>query len=107
MKINSGNVFGCKRNDIKMEKKEIIIQELNVIIDQKIDEAKSSISAAKESRDNETKSSVGDKYETGRAMAQIELDKLYEQLEKSIKMKYVLDQIDFGKELNSIITSFG
>ena len=40
----------------------------------------SAIASAEEARDSETKSSVGDKYETGRATMQNEIDRLIDQL---------------------------
>lgn len=41
----------------------------------------------------ETKSSAGDKYETGRAMAQLEIDKHRSQLVEAVKMKQELLRI--------------
>ena len=49
---------------------------------------------AQESANAEEKSSAGDKYETGRAMMQIERDKAAQQLNESMKLKQVLDQIN-------------
>jgi len=45
------------------------------------------------SANNETKSSSGDKYETGRAMMQLEIEKNSVQLAESLKLKTALDQI--------------
>ncbi len=73
---------------------EIISQEL----DSKIEALKSSIEAIAESQGNETKSSAGDKYETGREMMQIELDKNREQLAKTIKLKETILSIDTTKK---------
>jgi len=42
----------------------------------------------------ETKSSAGDKYETGRAMIQQEIEKCSQQLAEAIKSKQMLDHID-------------
>lgn len=47
-------------------------------------------------RNGETKSSAGDKFETGRAMMQIEEAKLNHQLSEAIKVREVLDQIKPG-----------
>ena len=47
-----------------------------------------------ESRDGETKSSVGDKYETGRAMMQLELQKAQGQNNLANNTKNELKQID-------------
>jgi len=43
---------------------------------------KNNLASVEESRNNETKSSVGDKYETGRAMMQLEHQKLTSQLQR-------------------------
>jgi hypothetical protein len=55
--------------------------------------AQQAIAAAQEAANNETKSSSGDKYETGRAMMQLEIEKDSAQLSESVKLKYALDQI--------------
>jgi transcription elongation GreA/GreB family factor len=55
--------------------------------------AKQAIAAAQEAANNETKSSSGDKYETGRAMMQLEIEKDSAQLSEALKLKYALDQI--------------
>lgn len=54
---------------------------------------------------NETKSSAGDKHETGRAMAQLETEKLTAQLSEALKLKQSLAQIN--PELIAKIGSLG
>src|SRR4051812_46127733 len=49
-------------------------------VQQKINLVQQSIQEAQRSANEETKSSAGDKYETGRAMAQLEIEKLTTQL---------------------------
>jgi transcription elongation GreA/GreB family factor len=56
--------------------------------------AKEAMRHAQESANSEEKSSAGDKYETGRAMAQIERDQAAHQLEEGLKLKSVLDKIN-------------
>lgn len=63
-------------------------------LEQKIMLAKASIASAKESRDNDTKSSAGDKYETGRAMMQQEMDKSEAQLAKAYLLKKTMALIN-------------
>lgn len=48
---------------------------------------------AQEAANAEGKSSAGDKYETGRAMMQIERDKAAQQLEEALKLKRILEGI--------------
>ena len=63
-------------------------------LEQTIAETEQAIASAKESRDNESKSSAGDKYETGRAMMQIELENNGRQLEKTRLAKQDLEQLN-------------
>jgi transcription elongation GreA/GreB family factor len=56
--------------------KEEIHQTLIKQLEEQIQQAKQDLGLAKESRDSDTKSSAGDKYETGREMMQREMDKL-------------------------------
>lgn len=50
----------------------------------------------------ETKSSAGDKYETGRAMMQLEIEKQSVQLAEAMKLKHVLSQINPEKTTETI-----
>lgn len=52
---------------------------------------------AQAAANDETKSSAGDKYETGRAMMHLEKEKLSGQLSEAAKMKKTLDLIDTEK----------
>lgn len=77
--------------------KYLLITRLNELIDQNIAAAQQSITSAKESRDSDTKSSAGDKYETGRSMMQFEMEKNEHQLNKSLHLKNELKKIDKNK----------
>jgi len=68
------------------------------IIEQRLSEARVAIEAAKESRDSETKSSVGDKYETGRTLMQQEVEKNRVLLHKTERLKAELEKIDINKK---------
>ncbi len=59
----------------------------------RIDEISRGMAALQNSANEETKSSVGDKYETGRAMIQIEIENLAGQLAESQKMQRTLEAI--------------
>lgn len=61
-----------------------------------------SLKKIEEARNSETKSSAGDKFETGRAMMQMEEAKLNAQLEEVLKVRQVLDQINPLKTTNRI-----
>lgn len=82
--------------------KKSIHQALQQILDTKIETANSAIKSAKESRDNETKSSVGDKYETGRAMMQAEQERNEVRLMEAMKLNDQLAQIDLEKDYSRV-----
>lgn len=68
---------------------------------QRTEVSRQAISEAKTSADQETKSSAGDKYETGRAMMHLEMEKNAGQLEESVKLKHVLDTIHLDTSTDS------
>ena len=63
-------------------------------INERIAGAIQAIQFAQASANEETKSSIGDKYETGRAMAQLEIEKNSTQLAESQNLKRTLLQLD-------------
>lgn len=78
------------------------------MLNQRIDAAKKAIEEVIEARDEETRSTVGDKYETGRVMVEMEMDKLKEQLDQSLTLKknlsYVkVDSVSQQVEYGSIV----
>lgn len=70
-----------------------ILEDLFRQLNSRIEELRAAQILLRESRDNESKSSAGDKYETGRAMAQIELDKLQQQLQNQMELQAELLKI--------------
>ncbi|MCB9346060.1 MAG: 3-oxoacyl-ACP synthase [Lewinellaceae bacterium] len=64
---------------------------------QRIATARAALEAAQEAGNTETKSSAGDKYETGRAMMQQEQEKNQVQLIKAIELKNQLAQLRPGQ----------
>lgn len=74
--------------------KQELLSYLNISIEQNINQLKKDIQSLYDSRNNDTKSSAGDKYETSREMAQIELNKLEAQLGKTVQVKNELTKID-------------
>ena len=67
-------------------KKETLINLIEIILNDKISSLKKDINSLKESQKNDTKSSMGDKYETGRAMIQLELEKYHSRLSNNNEM---------------------
>lgn len=60
---------------------------------QRIETARQALNHAQESAKAEEKSSAGDKYETGRAMAHLEREKALEQLNEAIKLRSALEKV--------------
>ncbi len=75
--------------------KEQIIQSILLLLGQKIITVRKSISSIQKARNNETKSSAGDKFETGRVMMQAELEK-----QALLLQKYQNQKADFLKIQN-------
>lgn len=70
--------------------------------DKRISRIRKEMKDFKESLDDETKSSAGDKYETGRAMLQLELEKAGVQLAEAEKMSKVLDLVNIKTQTNFV-----
>lgn len=62
-------------------------------VEQRISTTRDAMKEAQESGNEETKSSAGDKYETGRAMMHLENEKLARQLEEAYKLQRALHQL--------------
>jgi hypothetical protein len=63
----------------------------------RVDTARQAMESAQESANNEGKSSAGDKYETGRAMSQIDRDRSAGQMDDAIQEMLKLQSIDADK----------
>lgn len=79
-----------------------VVESVKKLLVDKISMIQSQIETAQEAVFNETKSSAGDKYETGRAMAQNEIFRLNQQLEEVINTSKTLNQINFDIESKTI-----
>ncbi|MDJ1482311.1 3-oxoacyl-ACP synthase [Cytophagaceae bacterium YF14B1] len=67
-------------------------------VTQRIDTAKQAMEAAQTAANEESKSSAGDKYETTRAMMQIERDRHAAQLAEALKLKKELESLNVDKQ---------
>jgi hypothetical protein len=72
------------------------------LIDEKIDSIRSALNSVTEAVNNETKSTVGDKHETSRAMMQLEQEKLSKQLNQLLDQKRELQRLDISPGSNVI-----
>ena len=80
-----------------MKIKSLIIKEINKSIDAKTISVQEMLQDTIDSRNNDNKSSAGDKHETSRAKIQIEIDQLTKQLDLLNRQKLHLNSIDFSK----------
>tara|TARA_B110000967_G_C18781126_1_gene508301 strand:- start:699 stop:1115 length:417 start_codon:yes stop_codon:yes gene_type:complete len=83
--------------------KSVIISELNKQLLRKLTYLKTNLKQAIQSRNSDTKSSAGDKFETSREMAQIEIHKI--EIEISKTQQFITDL--FSKVTQLIITDKG
>ncbi len=72
------------------------------IISERIHTIETVLQSLEESRNNESKSSVGDKYETGRAMLHLEEEKNKTQLSEALLAKATLESIDLSKAYHKV-----
>ena len=84
------------------ELKSLVYHKILEELDRKIEVIREAIASAKDSRNNDTKSSAGDKYETGREMMQIEIEKNEVLLNQTAKQRKELARIDVSKDFNKV-----
>ena len=73
--------------------KEQLLEYCFTYVEERIISAQNAITVAQEAANEEGKSSAGDKYETGRAMMQLEIEKNTSQLLQAKQMLNLLNQI--------------
>jgi len=78
--------------------KAAIVKQLHRLLNERKEVLINTITDLKKSRDNETKSSAGDKFETGRAMMQAEMDRYSIQVDNTQQAINDLSQIDISKK---------
>jgi len=71
-------------------------------VNERTDRLKKQSDELQESLGSETKSSAGDKHETGRAMVQLEQEKLGQQLQELDATRSILNKINIDKPSNKI-----
>jgi transcription elongation GreA/GreB family factor len=98
---------------IGIELKKTLIKYCHNYVDDRVRTCEEAIKQAQRSANEETKSSSGDKYETGRAMAQLEIEKQLAQLHEAKSLRQQLNQIainqasDFIQVGSLVITNRG
>lgn len=88
--------------------KEELYQKCVEYVEQRIAACQKAIQHAQSAANEETKSSAGDKYETGRAMMQLEIEKQSVQLAEAMKLQQALthihpDKVHEQAELGSLV----
>lgn len=82
--------------------KEGLLAAMLEILNQRIQSSQAAIDSAIESRNTATKSSAGDKHETGRALMQTEIDNQKKQLGNSIQLKSTLSQVPLDNTADTV-----
>jgi len=82
---------------LELKIKEALFEQCEVFVNKRLYNIENVISSNQKALQSETKSSAGDKHETGRAMLQLEMEKAGQQLSGIAKMKIVLSKIDVLK----------
>jgi len=77
--------------------KEVLFEQCEAFVNKRLETVTEIISSNQKALQSETKSSAGDKHETGRAMLQLEMEKAGQQLAGITQMKEILAKIDVTK----------
>lgn len=81
-----------------MNLKEKLFKQCELFVNNRMDTVEQIISSNQKALQSETKSSAGDKHETGRSMLQLEIEKASQQFKAIRDMRTVLAKIDLAKE---------
>ena len=77
--------------------KEALFNQCQSFVNKRLQTVEAVLSSNQKALQSETKSSAGDKHETGRAMLQLEMEKAGQQLVGITQMQVVLSKIDISK----------
>jgi len=86
----------------KMNLKETLFKQCESFVNKRLQTIEEALSSNQKALQAETKSSAGDKHETGRAMLQLEMEKASQQLIGVDEMKITLAKIDIFKQHNIV-----
>lgn len=95
---------------LEIKIKEALFKQCEAFVNKRLDTVTEIISSNQKALKSETKSSAGDKHETGRAMLQLEMEKAGQQLAGITQMKEILARINILKtseiaHLGSVIST--
>lgn len=91
--MEKSNLMGLKHE---------ICEQICTMLDKRMEALQKDIASTKEARNADTKSSAGDKFETGREMMQIELQKAENQLHKNMCLKNEVLKINPSKKYQKV-----
>jgi transcription elongation GreA/GreB family factor len=82
---------------LQLKIKEALFSQCESFVNKRLQTVEAVLSSNQKALQSETKSSAGDKHETGRAMLQLEMEKAGQQLSGIAQLKVVLSKIDVLK----------
>lgn len=85
-----------------MEIKTALLQQCLEYVNTRLQTVEETIQSHRKALSSETKSSAGDKHETGRAMLQLEMEKAGQQLTSILQMKETLSRINIAKKSSAV-----
>jgi hypothetical protein len=83
---------------LQLKIKEALFEQCEVFVNKRLYNIENVISSNQKALQSETKSSAGDKHETGRAMLQLEMEKAGQQLAGIVQLKEILAKMDISKK---------
>lgn len=86
-----------------MTLKEKIHAHCIMLVEEKIRQQKLQLKDLVDDAENDSKSSAGDKHETARAMMQLEQEKINNQLNETLFIKSILEQINIEPTLDQVV----
>ncbi len=85
-----------------MQLKKQLLEQCNLFVSTRLENIQKTINSNKKALQSETKSSAGDKHETGRAMLQLEMEKAGQQFASISEMKLTLEKINISKTSKNV-----
>tara|TARA_B110000240_G_C13269995_1_gene355379 strand:+ start:106 stop:564 length:459 start_codon:yes stop_codon:yes gene_type:complete len=85
---------------LQLKIKQALFKQCETFVNKRLQTVEETILSNQKGLQSETKSSAGDKHETGRAMMQLEMEKASQQLAGIYEMKEILSKINITKHSN-------
>jgi hypothetical protein len=82
---------------LQLKIKEALFSQCKSFVNRRLQTVEAMLSSNQKALQSETKSSAGDKHETGRAMLQLEMEKAGQQLAGIVQMKEILAKMNISK----------